>query len=351
MAVKLKESSNSPCARLAHVVVVRFAIGIFDERWLHHRFGLLECITAPSLRAQCWEVAELLVQVDERLDDAWTGRLRALFDGLPFWIQRLQLHGDRRRGLSDYVDSCLQNEVSQVLTTRVDDDDALSRNAMREIRTEACRILREGWDRGLISIGTVTRYLALDSVGLSAMPTEPDGVGLSTLFPRSVRENIYSWSHKKIRLAFEDQGAPHRSLAESQAQGLYTLHRMSDSPYRERRSRILKDPGSRYMKSADLEVYGVDVERLEHWRLLEAHSPILSAGKTTEALAAVERAIQEQRRRKSRGKRPEDAEEQNQQLLRERYEIGRRITEALQERRSAWRALLSWRWTSARYEP
>ena len=40
--------------KLMHVVVMRFAIGILDEDWLNHRFGLLSSITVPSLKKQNW---------------------------------------------------------------------------------------------------------------------------------------------------------------------------------------------------------------------------------------------------------------------------------------------------------
>lgn len=310
-------------ARIFHVIVMRFGIGIFDELWLEHRFGLLAAITVPSLQQQDWSTgAKLLIQVDEEIDERWYERLKNLVSGLPATIQKLQLHGDRRPGLGKYCKENVPAGITHILTTRIDDDDAMSSGAIREIHDEAYRQLSEGCSACAIAIGSTLRYLAESGLAIQYIAKDPEGIGLSVLLPIGDTRNVYSWSHKKIRKLFE---GPMVFLKNAQA--LYTIHRMSDSDYLTRKRLIDENWGRFQVDDELMRQFGIDLESLVRWRELDGRSPVLSIDKTTEYIGVIEKSIREEQRR-LKGAKLSGSDELD-RLLAERREMGGHITKSL----------------------
>lgn len=333
-ADKARGQYTSNGREFLHVVVMRFGIGIFDEVWLRHRFGLLSSVAVPSLRNQVWAPnSRFLVQIDERLPEPWVDRLSSLFQGLPFVIQKLQLHIDRGERLLEFCTECASSEITHFVTTRMDDDDALSRNALSCISEAVQDALNRGIDSCAIGIRTSIRYLAARNVAVKLNVPKPDANGASVLFPRGERKTVYSWSHKNLPSEFCCESKPFIWLEEAQAKCLYLFHRMSDSDYLERENRILKNKNSYSFKESDYHIFGIDLELLDNWRRLDAVSPTLSSTKTTELLSRIELMIRKERRHLE--KRSLCVSDELERLLEERVRIGSFITSSLAADRAA----------------
>lgn len=312
-----------------HVVVMRFGIGIFDPVWLTHRIGLLSAIAAPSLKAQDWCAdTVLLVQVDERLDEFWLERLRKVLTPLPVEIQKLELHGDRSRALTEYcVKRANENEYSHVLTTRMDDDDGLGRGTLEALRRGALKVLATGAETGLIVVENTIRYLADRNLGLRIGLTVPETAGLSVLTNRKVEWTAYRWSHKRAVEEVKKIGGKVVWLNEKEANGIYTIHRMSDSDYERRVVHMIKIGGMFELADGELERFGLGCERLMDWQAMDRYAPTLGAETTTGAIGAIEKLIAAER--KGLGARKEKGSVRLRALLADRERLGEWVTQEL----------------------
>lgn len=311
-----------------HVVVMRFGIGIFDEVWLRHRFGLLASITIPSLRQQNWtKNILLLVQVDELISDVWLKRLENLLIGLPFHIQKLKLHADRGLGLLMFCGEKNASGSLYRLTTRIDDDDALTRFAINEIHNEALRAINKGVMFSAFAIEKNIRFLADRNLAIKGESKDPETAGLSLLTPADSDKTIYSYNHKKVVSESNGEGWPLFWIDESRAKNLYTIHRMSDSDYEARTKSFLEKDVAYSFTREDFAEFGIDEEKLIDWLKIDNFAPTLGSQKTLVLVGAIEKEIKiEQKRLKKVG------EKTSQLLCRlygDRMNAGSKITSLL----------------------
>jgi FkbM family methyltransferase len=125
----------------AHFLLTRFNIPIgnvptdlnLNDDWLEHRFALFENFCLPSVLAQenkdfCW-----LIWMDERTPERWRSRLKTGL--LPLSSHLLQVKPGPPPIWSDEI-AKLANATSaqRVVTTRMDSDDAISRDYLAQIR-------------------------------------------------------------------------------------------------------------------------------------------------------------------------------------------------------------------------
>lgn len=283
LSVAGRRDKNSANLSLLHVVVMRFGVGVFDELWLRHRFGLLSSITVPSLKKQEWrESMHFLVQVDERISKEWLDRLRDLLFGLPFFIQKLQLHSDRGVGLRRYCKEKVYNlSYTHVLTTRIDDDDAISICSLNEINLTAKNLMTSGVSSCTIALRSTTRFIPEVNIAKDFFVKEPDAIGLSLLQDSQSETNIYNGGHKGLMKRY-GHGV---WLDRSKARALYTIHRMSDSNYENRVSDMLVDESKYEISSQDLDAFGVDSEMLKKWIDLDKALPVLGGYKTLDYIS------------------------------------------------------------------
>lgn len=311
--------------KLLHVVVMRFGIGIFDQQWLEHRFHLLQSITIPSLKQERWGSGMFfVVQIDELLSEEWQERLNVALEGLPFVLQKLQLHSDRRQGLTDFCNKkCEEEGFTHVLTTRIDDDDAFSSGTLDRIRVRASVLFGKGVEFAGFGIQKTLRFLASDSKVLPVSNVEPDAIGLTFFAKAFTEKNIYSYNHRKFRGVIEQFGI-FEWLEGCVA--LYTIHRLSDSDFVSRKKRFGRDDAYVITKS-EVAMFGIDKERLSVWVDVDSKYPVLSDGKTTEFVSVKELEIKKERKRLSvLGLNDSD---EMRRLLSERVELGRNIISEL----------------------
>lgn len=116
-----------------HAVVTRFNVGCTDAAWLEHRVRLFERFTLPSVQAQTRQDFHWLLLCDRMTSGVWKNRLRAYESENTHlvWTAR----GDK--AWRKYLRDLLAGDETHVITTRLDNDDAVSRCFVEDIQTAA----------------------------------------------------------------------------------------------------------------------------------------------------------------------------------------------------------------------
>jgi FkbM family methyltransferase len=261
---------------------MRFAIGILDEVWLNHRFSLLSSITVPSLKKQNWlEGMFLLILVDKSITNNWLQKISFLFKGLPFCIQKIDKNSLRTYFIRKFCEDKLLNiKYSHILTTRIDDDDALSNNALNKINQVAQSLIHEQKSNYVIAIKREIRYLPHKNVAIEIHSKVPGSVAVSLLLDSDNKKNIFSYSHRLLLDAtynFNIFWIDHINT-----QTLYTQHRMSDSNFFFRSFDILNSNKKYKFQKKDFESFNINQKLLNDWIKIDDISPTLSFVRLTE---------------------------------------------------------------------
>ena len=142
------EPSDILCAptatTLAHFVVTRFGIGVYNESWYDAALGLFEAVTYPSLRAQTSQEFTWLIVVDRHIPEPAFRRLRVIIGGsgnihvVPLDLTNID---HVRHGCFEHVWRCCQDYITErrlltepsdyVLTSTIDGDDAWHRDMVK----------------------------------------------------------------------------------------------------------------------------------------------------------------------------------------------------------------------------
>lgn len=134
-------------ARVAHLLLTRFNVPharyARDKRgaatctpeWLAHRFELFERFCLPSVRGQRGADFDWLVFFDEVTPEPFRGRILAYRD-VPRLRPCFAAHFDE---LPERVRAEAPPEAEYLITSRLDNDDALARDALRAVRGAFCR--------------------------------------------------------------------------------------------------------------------------------------------------------------------------------------------------------------------
>jgi FkbM family methyltransferase len=266
--------------KLLHVVVMRFAIGVYDEVWLNHRFVLLSAITIPSLKKQNWiDGMFLLILVDQSISEMLLQKIIFLLKGLPSYIQKIDKHSKRAYFLKKFCeDKCININYSHILTTRIDDDDALSNYALNEINNAAKLLIDEKKSNYVISIKNEIRYLPHKNLALESNITVP-AVAVSLLLDSDSEKNIFNFSHHKILDSNNNFNI--FWINDINTKTLYTQHRMSDSNFFIRSFNILNSNKNYKFQNKDFERFNINEKLLNDWIKIDDLSPTLSVIRMT----------------------------------------------------------------------
>lgn len=129
------EQAGGP-ASLVHLVLTRFNVGNLDPVWLNHRMELFERFTLPSMRAQTSDHFEWLLACDNATPEPWRSRIADYEDAR---TRILWLDGPLRIStVTEYVKQLeSRQEFSHVITTRLDNDDAVRSDFVERIQSES----------------------------------------------------------------------------------------------------------------------------------------------------------------------------------------------------------------------
>src|SRR5271156_1516668 len=118
---------------------VKFAskdIGI-DSAWLSHRFELFEKICLPSVASQIERNFHWVLLVSDRTPRQFIVRLMDDLASVPSPVSMLLVPNYSEQSFITAIINCLEHAVDRVVTTRFDNDDAIARDYMADVRREA----------------------------------------------------------------------------------------------------------------------------------------------------------------------------------------------------------------------
>lgn len=125
-----------PDSDCGHLIVTRFNIDQTDPEWLDHRCRMFERFTLPSVRAQSQEDFRWLLLCDHRTPDEWRDRIRSYCDHRIFVVEQNWEHTTIPEAIRQFVE--LSNwQKPRIITTRLDNDDAVARSYVAQIREAA----------------------------------------------------------------------------------------------------------------------------------------------------------------------------------------------------------------------
>jgi Putative rhamnosyl transferase len=124
---------------LCHLVLTRFNVyyedrGPATDEWLHHRFGLFCRYTLPSMRSQTVQPDRWLIVCHDGSPDWFRQQLIDVLSDVPayepIWMAG---HWDPDAG-ARLVKERVPRDATQLLTTLLDNDDAVARDFLKSIR-------------------------------------------------------------------------------------------------------------------------------------------------------------------------------------------------------------------------
>lgn len=183
-----------------HVVGTRFNIGAFNEQWLAYRQELFEVLTLPSLDAQTEKDFVWVLCIDRNLPERFRARLDELAGSRPY-LRLLELEL-----LDDFTPSFIRwcraeaaaRGRSHLLTTRIDNDDALHRDLFGEIHKVARDVLAQRHPLPA-AITPTTGYQWVPATG-QGFPSYhfSHSIGTSALETAADFESVYGRNHRKV---------------------------------------------------------------------------------------------------------------------------------------------------------
>jgi hypothetical protein len=258
-----------------HVVATKFGIGVFNEQWLEYRQELFEVLTLPSLDAQTERNFVWLLGIDRDMPERFRKRLDELVASRPYIrLLELELFGD----FEPEVKRWCRNEAaaqgrSHILSTRIDNDDALHFDLIAEIHKAA---------RGLLSEGRSLPAAIMATTGYQWVPATGEGfrayhfshsMGTSLLETVADFEFVYTKNHRKVPDWAVEKNGSVRAIDGDTRWWLYATTNTSVVILRVGkglRENTLANPGIHELPAEVLRDFGVT----EAQRLRDLHEPV-----------------------------------------------------------------------------
>lgn len=183
-----------------HVVLTRFNIGAFNERWLSYRQELFETLTLPSLDGQTERNFLWALAINPDTPPKFRERLDELVESRPYLrLVEVELFEEFRSTLARWCRKEARGVgASHLLSTRIDTDDVLHRDLFARLHHDAREILAEG--RRLPAVLTPTsgyRWVPATGSGHTAYDNCPS-TGTSMLEPVKGFQSVYKVNHRTL---------------------------------------------------------------------------------------------------------------------------------------------------------
>jgi hypothetical protein len=233
-------------------------IGIYDEAWFDYRLTLFERITFPSVSQQRNAEFTWLIAVDRNMPSAARSRFdRIVAESPRVLILELELKTDFVPAVSAWCTAHGADD-GRLLTSRVDDDDALRLDAFEHLHAMADRALAHERTYGVFSFELGARWDPLHNLAYRAYHHSL-GIGLSFLEPLSEARTVYSRPHLNIKSLVAPKGAYIESMGGADYFWLYTTHAMADTDKGDQRrvEKIRKHAWREELSAAELASFGL----------------------------------------------------------------------------------------------
>jgi len=183
-----------------HVAASRFEIGVFNEQWLEYRWQLFETLALPSLDAQTEKDFVWVLGIDRDMPERFRKRLDDLAATRPYLrLLELELLDDFESRFQRWcAETAAAQGVPHVLTTRIDNDDAVRSDLFGEIQRAA---------RGLLDSGSSLPAAITATSGYQWVPATGQGfrayhhshsIGTSLLEATAEFTSVYGKNHRRI---------------------------------------------------------------------------------------------------------------------------------------------------------
>lgn len=266
-AAARQAGTQRPSPDFLHVIATRHGIGIFDEDWFDYRQHLLEYLTLASIDAQTVKDFRWLIVIDRDMPERARKRLESMVKGRPYLeLLKVELKLDFKKAVAKWTRSeAAARGVDWVMTTRLDDDDAVNVDLVQRLHSEA---------RDFLDLGKRTSAVFAPTSGCNWVPAERTGfrsfhpspsMGLTLLEPVDEMSTVYRWNHMKI----QEQTAPSmtyfKSIAGDTIWWLYAHTNISDqqSESSNRRSKAYTHSSAFRLDKPLLDRFGISLENAE----------------------------------------------------------------------------------------
>jgi hypothetical protein len=196
--------------RVEHFIITRFNVrssgvlsrGRAQPNWLDHRIGLFERFCLPSVQSQIRSDFRWLIYFDSETPQSY----REIFNSYENIPQVVAIHVGldqfNAARIREDILGLLTGSTTHILTTRLDNDDALSRHFVERLRgeIETSEKLAYNFSNGLI--------FHRDKIYLTK---DPGNAFVSLLEPREDLRTVWARSHaqlQQIAPVFQMKGAP-----------------------------------------------------------------------------------------------------------------------------------------------
>jgi hypothetical protein len=258
-----------------HVLATRIGIGVYDEAWFDYRLALFESITIPSMRAQTCQDFTWQLVVDRQMPAGPRARLDRAIGGIPnVVVEPVEF----KTNLKASVAACARRLAAErgvplVMTSRLDDDDAMRVDAFERLHQEALAFTRvSSLDYAVFSFNLGCTWLPSRRLGYTRYH-DSHSLALSFVEPAAHCRSIYSRPHRKIKLRVAPRGAYFACIDGDRPWWLYAVHNLADSDTGDERraDRILNHRYGYRLDNAMLAAFGLYAGTID--RLAELSDP------------------------------------------------------------------------------
>ncbi len=274
-----------------HVVGTRLEIGVFNEQWLEYRWQLFETLALSSIDAQSEKDFTWVLGIDRDMPPSFRERLDELVAARP-WIRLLELE------LLDDFESefkrwCLKEAEATgrppVLTTRIDNDDAVHRELFGEIRRAAYELLANG-SALPAAITAVSGYQWVPATGQGYRAYHHShSIGTSLLESFDAFTSVYGKNHRRIPDWAVERDGSVRHLGGDTRWWLYATTATSLVLLRTGkglRDGTVANPGTHELAAKTLRAFGVDaaggLRDIDEPVLAERHVDLVDQGRNVD---------------------------------------------------------------------
>ncbi|GAB3993051.1 hypothetical protein GCM10029992_03700 [Glycomyces albus] len=264
-------------SQFIHVLSTRLGIGVYDQAWFDYRLTLFENITVPSIRAQTESGFRWLIVVDEQMPHAARKRLAAVVDTVQqVEVLEVEFKKDFRRAVVRRSrEMAADAGVDRILSSRIDDDDAIHTGLFARIHQEA---------RECIESDDPEYAVFAPTLGCMWLPSERRGytryhdshsIALTVMEPAERSRSVYAWPHREIKPRLAPRGAYCKHIDGSTGWWLYTVCSISDSDKGDgaRRKKIMEHKYGYYVDDELLASYGITSEQAKTAQEAEEPTP------------------------------------------------------------------------------
>lgn len=278
---------------MQHLIFTNFGVGMFDEVWLMYRFAIFKNTVMPSLLNQSEARFQWHIFIDRLLPGIFKGELGTLADA----DARITLHEvEDYSKISVAIDEIIGSSsvASGLITSRIDDDDCLHRDAIRLIQDAASASQPES-EYAVIALNNGLEFLPSDDCARPvSYETLALGLSMADFSSGKKKRSVTQYAHHKILETLQKQNvkASFYPIKTSWPLYLYTKHPLSDSYFFGARARILADDSIfGFTESGLAETFGLTGENVLQLKQILADAPTGMPHKYLDKLGSIRQQI------------------------------------------------------------